>query len=99
MSLVVWLRAPLGLPTIVMVWMLAFGIVAGLPIRLVGQLHDTRVAMIESHYAAHFADASRGADPITSGAVTVRNVQSALEGAGVEFTNGDQPGVRMRKSQ
>jgi hypothetical protein len=66
---------------------------------LVAQLHDTSVAMIESHYAAHFADASRGADPITSGAVTVRNVQSALEGAGVEFTNGDQPGVRMRKSQ
>jgi hypothetical protein len=32
MSLVVWLRAPLGLPTIVMVWMLAFGIVAGLPL-------------------------------------------------------------------
>jgi len=28
MSLVVWLRAPLGLPTIVMVWMLAFGIVS-----------------------------------------------------------------------
>jgi hypothetical protein len=41
---------------------------------------------------------SRGADPITSGAVTVRNVQSALEAAGVEFTNGDQPGVRLRKT-
>jgi transcriptional regulator with XRE-family HTH domain len=39
---------------------------------------------------------SRGHDPITSGAVTVRNVQRALESFGVEFTNGDQPGVRLR---
>jgi hypothetical protein len=42
---------------------------------------------------------SHGPDPITSGAVTVRNVQSALEAAGVEFTNGGQPGVRLRRSQ
>ena len=41
---------------------------------------------------------SRGADPITSGAVTVRNVQLALESAGVEFINGGQPGVRLRKT-
>jgi hypothetical protein len=40
---------------------------------------------------------SRASSPITSGVVTVRNVQSALEGFGVEFTNGDQPGVRLRK--
>jgi transcriptional regulator with XRE-family HTH domain len=40
---------------------------------------------------------SRGANPITSGAVTVRSVQSALETFGVEFTNADQPGVRLRK--
>jgi hypothetical protein len=39
---------------------------------------------------------SRGASPITSGAVTVRNVQIALESFGVEFTNGGQPGVRLR---
>jgi transcriptional regulator with XRE-family HTH domain len=41
---------------------------------------------------------SRGPSPITSGAVTVRNVQSALENLGVEFLNGDQPGVRLRKA-
>lgn len=40
---------------------------------------------------------SRGSNPITSGAVTVRNVQSALEKFGVEFLNGEQPGVRLRK--
>jgi transcriptional regulator with XRE-family HTH domain len=40
---------------------------------------------------------SRASSPITSGVVTVRNVQSALEGFGVEFTNGEQPGVRLRK--
>jgi predicted transcriptional regulator len=39
---------------------------------------------------------ARGADPITSGAVTVWKVQTALESAGIEFTNGGQPGVRLR---
>ena len=28
---------------------------------------------------------------------TVRKIQRALEEAGVEFTNGDRPGVRMRE--
>jgi transcriptional regulator with XRE-family HTH domain len=42
---------------------------------------------------------SRGPNPITSGAVTVRNVQSALESFGIEFINGDQPGVRLRKGK
>jgi len=28
---------------------------------------------------------------------TVQAIQRALEAAGVEFTNGDQPGVRMRR--
>jgi predicted transcriptional regulator len=34
------------------------------------------------------------ADPKTS---TLRAIQAALESAGVEFTNGGQPGVRLRK--
>jgi transcriptional regulator with XRE-family HTH domain len=38
---------------------------------------------------------ARGADPITSGAVTVRNVQLALESLGIEFLNHTQPGVRL----
>jgi transcriptional regulator with XRE-family HTH domain len=29
---------------------------------------------------------------------TIDAIQRALEAAGVEFTNGEQPGVRMRKS-
>jgi AcrR family transcriptional regulator len=29
---------------------------------------------------------------------TVDAIQAALEKAGVEFTNGDQPGVRLRKA-
>jgi transcriptional regulator with XRE-family HTH domain len=29
---------------------------------------------------------------------TVNAIQCALEKAGVEFTNGDQPGVRLRRS-
>jgi hypothetical protein len=40
---------------------------------------------------------ARGGEAITSGAVTVRKVQSALEAAGVEFTNGDAPGVKLHK--
>jgi DNA-binding XRE family transcriptional regulator len=30
---------------------------------------------------------------------TVDAIRAALEAAGVDFTNGDQPGVRMRKSK
>jgi hypothetical protein len=39
---------------------------------------------------------ARGNQPITSSAVTVRNVQLVLEAWGVEFTNHGGPGVRMR---
>jgi hypothetical protein len=38
---------------------------------------------------------ARGAQPITSSAVTVRNVQIALEALGIEFLNHAQPGVRL----
>ena len=38
-----------------------------------------------------------GSSPIDANTATVRKVQSALEAAGVEFTNGDAPGVRLRK--
>lgn len=41
---------------------------------------------------------ARGAEEITSSAVTVRKVQQALESAGVEFLNHGQPGVRLKKS-
>jgi transcriptional regulator with XRE-family HTH domain len=38
---------------------------------------------------------ARGAEPITSSAVTVRNVQVALEALGIEFLNHSRPGVRL----
>jgi transcriptional regulator with XRE-family HTH domain len=38
---------------------------------------------------------ARGADPITSSAVTVRKVQLALEARGIEFLNHARPGVRL----
>lgn len=38
---------------------------------------------------------SRGAAAITSGVVTVRRVQVALEAAGIEFLNHGRPGVRL----
>jgi hypothetical protein len=41
---------------------------------------------------------ARGFEPITSGAVTVRNVQTALEAWGIEFLNHGQPGVRLRNA-
>jgi hypothetical protein len=40
---------------------------------------------------------ARGKNAITSGAEMLRWVQSALESAGVEFTNGMQSGVRLRR--
>jgi transcriptional regulator with XRE-family HTH domain len=38
---------------------------------------------------------ARGAEPITSSAVTVHNVQVALEALGIEFLNHTRPGVRL----
>jgi transcriptional regulator with XRE-family HTH domain len=36
--------------------------------------------------------------PLSAQPRTVDAIRAALEAAGVEFTNGDQPGVRLRKS-
>jgi predicted transcriptional regulator len=36
---------------------------------------------------------------VSAYASTVDSLQRALEAAGVEFTNGDQPGVRLRKTE
>lgn len=41
---------------------------------------------------------ARGAELIASSAVTVRNVQLALEALGIEFLNHAQPGVRLTPS-
>lgn len=38
-----------------------------------------------------------GASPISGRAQNVQAVQRALEGAGIEFLNHGQPGVRLRK--
>ena len=35
--------------------------------------------------------------PVSATVQTVNSVVKVLEAAGVEFTNGDQPGVRLRK--
>jgi transcriptional regulator with XRE-family HTH domain len=42
---------------------------------------------------------ARGAAVLRSSLETVRAVQVALEAAGIEFLNGDQPGVRMKASK
>jgi hypothetical protein len=39
---------------------------------------------------------ARGANPITSSAVTIRRVQVALKALGIEFLNHTQLGVRLR---
>jgi transcriptional regulator with XRE-family HTH domain len=41
-------------------------------------------------------EAKRG-DTLTSGVDTVEKVRKALEAHGIEFLNGDAPGVRLRK--
>ena len=41
---------------------------------------------------------ARGAAPITSNTLTVRNVQVALEALGIEFLNHSRPGVRLNTS-
>jgi hypothetical protein len=35
--------------------------------------------------------------PVSANVATVNSIVWVLEGAGVEFTNGEQPGVRLRK--
>ena len=40
-----------------------------------------------------------GRDILRSSFETVRAVQRALEAVGVEFTNGDSPGVRLKASK
>jgi DNA-binding XRE family transcriptional regulator len=40
----------------------------------------------------------RSPGPISALAATVERIQQALERSGVEFTNGEQPGVRLRKA-
>ena len=40
---------------------------------------------------------AKWAHEITSGADTVRRVQAALEGAGVEFLDHGRPGVRLKE--
>jgi predicted transcriptional regulator len=58
----------------------------------------------------HLADASSVSLPtikrleskpgiLTAHGSTVAALKRALENAGVEFTNGDQPGVRLRKAK
>lgn len=37
--------------------------------------------------------------PLAAQVRTVEAIRAALEAAGVEFTNGDQPGVRMKKTK
>ena len=39
---------------------------------------------------------AKGRDEITSAADVLRRVQSAIEAFGVECTNGDRPGVRLK---
>jgi predicted transcriptional regulator len=39
----------------------------------------------------------RTVGPVSANIATVNSVVQALEAAGVEFTNGEQPGVRMGK--
>jgi ribosome-binding protein aMBF1 (putative translation factor) len=39
-----------------------------------------------------------GPGPISGRAVNVRAVERALEASGIEFTNGDLPGVKLRRA-
>jgi DNA-binding XRE family transcriptional regulator len=41
----------------------------------------------------------RSPGPISALVATAEKIQQALEQAGIEFTNGGQPGVRLRKAR
>jgi len=62
-----------------------------------GMLNWTRADLAEASGVSPRALADFEADnrhPIRS---TLAAIQRALEDAGIEFTNGDQPGVRLRR--
>lgn len=65
---------------------------AGLDQQAVAAAADVNVNTIRNMEAC-------ASGPITSSAVTVRRVQVALEGHGVEFLNHGQPGVRLGSPQ
>jgi len=51
------------------------------------------LALVSRNTIADFESGKR-----TPTRANVQAIQSALERAGIEFTNGEQPGVRMRKA-
>jgi DNA-binding XRE family transcriptional regulator len=51
-----------------------------------------KAAGVHRNTIANFETEVYGADP-----ATLQKMQRALEKAGIEFTNGDAPGVRLRK--
>jgi transcriptional regulator with XRE-family HTH domain len=42
---------------------------------------------------------ARGAEPVSGFATTRNKVREALEAMGIEFLNGDMPGVQLRKGR
>jgi hypothetical protein len=53
-----------------------------------------------THVIWHFEDSGRVMKPLPMAPIVDRlaAIRAALEAAGVEFTNGDAPGVRLRAS-
>jgi DNA-binding XRE family transcriptional regulator len=62
-----------------------------------GMLEWTQGELAEAAHVSRQAvvDFERGAG--ANAAATLSAIRAALEAAGVEFTNGDAPGVRLRK--
>ena len=57
-----------------------------------GQL--AKLALVSRNTVVDFESGKR-----TPTRANMQAIQVALEAAGVEFTNGDQPGVRLRKAE
>jgi transcriptional regulator with XRE-family HTH domain len=66
---------------------------------LVGLTQGELAQRCGMHLNSISAMEKRGAESLTSGLDSINEVVRALEALGIEFTNGDAIGVRLRQSQ
>jgi transcriptional regulator with XRE-family HTH domain len=67
--------------------------------RAMARIEQSELAMAGKVSVDTIKRLERTIGPVSANVVTLNAVVQVLEAAGVEFTNGDQPGVRMRRAR
>lgn len=66
--------------------------------RAMARIEQSELATVSKVSVDTIKRLERTIGPVSANIATVNSVVQALEAAGVEFTNGEQPGVRLRKA-